>query len=62
MDSSGDSDSEESGIKYLASLMIETSTELITVMRISDDTAKEGRGLVEKGKLKHCSFLSAYLA
>ena len=45
MDSSGDSDSEESGIKYLASLMIETSTELIRVMRISDDTAKEGRGL-----------------
>ena len=54
MDSSGDSDCEESGIEYLASLMIETSTELIKIIRdITKDTAKEVRELVVKGKIKY---------
>ena len=52
MDSSDDSDCEESGIKYLASLMIETTTELIRVVSdITKDTATEGREVVEKGKV-----------
>ena len=52
MDSSDDSDCEESGIKYLASLMIETTTELIRVVSdITKDTAKEGREVFEKGKV-----------